>query len=205
MGSVWSRLPLVFAAVVLPLFLVSCGTTTAAPKSVAKTSSPSRCQDAQLALSLSNTGNGGGSVVWVGTFVNQSRHPCELKGFPGFQMLVADNVPISTDLTDADHGTASKKIDLGHDEAASFVILVSDGAQSLPSFPACPVARTVEVTPPGAERGITIVAPPGFIAYPYNKGGACGSVGLGALIAGPAQRALCPACYPTPVPGESVT
>jgi len=163
-----------------------------------------RCVNAQLDLHLINTGNGGGNVIWVGTFVNQSAHACLLaKGSPGLKMLGPGNVPISATVTTAPD-TVPTDIDLGHGEAASFVMQVSDGGQSLPSLPACPAATSIEVTPPGLENGITIVAPPGLIAYPYDKGGPCGSVSMGVLIAGAAPRATCPACYPPPAPGESV-
>jgi hypothetical protein len=119
-------------------------------------------------------------------------------------MLGANALLLSTNVSDDQAGRVPKMIDLGHGEAASFLILVSDGAQSLPLLPTCGAAVTLVVTPPGAERGIDIAAPPGLIAYPFDKGGPCGQVYVSALLAGSAQRAECPACFPAPVPGKSV-
>ena len=199
---------LVCGAVVAPLLTGSCSTTTEAPKISAKMSSAPRCLRTQLGLDLINTGNGGGSVIWVGTFANQGPHPCTLKGFPGVQMLGAGNVLLSTSVRYQDpspHPRVPENIDLGHGEAASFTILVSDGGQSLPSHTACAVAAAVVVIPPGSASGIEIAAPPGLIAYPYYQGGPCGVVHVGALLAGSAQRAECPGCFPAPPPGRSVT
>jgi hypothetical protein len=123
-------------------------------------------------------------------------------------MLGAGNVLLSTSVSYQNpgfHPKGPEEIDLGHGEAASFTILVSDGGQSLPSLPACAAAAAVVVTPPGSDSGIEIAAAPGLIAYPYYQGGPCGVVYVGALLAGSAQRAECPACFPAPVPGESVT
>jgi Protein of unknown function (DUF4232) len=206
--KVWWRALLVCGVLVPPLLMVSCSTTTETPKSSAKMPQPPRCLEAHLSLSLINTGNGGGSVIWIGTFENQGPHPCTLKGFPGFQMLGAGNVLLSTSVTYQNPGLHPKgpaEIDLGQGEAASFTILVSDGGQSLPSLPACAAAGAVVVTPPGGGTGIEIVAPPGLIAYPNYQGGPCGVVYVGALLAGSAQRAQCPGCFPAPPPGESVT
>lgn len=161
---------------------------------------PARCQAGQLALNFTNTGNGGGSVIWVGTFVNRSSRSCSLKGFPSLYMVGDYGNPMPTtprDMTGLRPSpeTSPKEIDLGPQASASFVVEVSDGAQSLPSLPACPPAASLTVTPPGDSRGIQ-VGTAGFIAYPYDKGGLCGVVYVGAIIAGPAQRALCPACFP---------
>lgn len=160
---------------------------------------PARCQAGQLAANFTNTGNGGGSVIWAGTLVNRSSQSCTLKGFPSLYMLGDDGSPVPTTLREMtglrpSPETSPKQIDLGSQASASFVVEVSDGAQSLPSLPACPPAATLTVTPPGDSRGIQ-VGVAGFIAYPYDKGGPCGVVYVGALIAGPAQRALCPACF----------
>lgn len=178
------------------------------PKAISSAFPPS-CLDNQLELSLINTGDAADSVAWVGTLVNQSSHPRVLKGYQRFQMLGADRVPIPTTVSDetarvfgARPGTVPEMIDLGHGEAASFTVTVSDGAQSLPSLPACAAAVSVVVTPPGASSGIESAAPAWLIAYPYDKGGTCGFVSLGALLAGSAQRANCPGCYPPPPPGE---
>jgi hypothetical protein len=174
-------------------------------------SSPSPCRIAQLSLRLVDTGDAAGSVAWVGTFVNQSLGPCSLRRYPHLQMLGAGRVPIRTTVSDetaqvfgSGPGTVLQKIDLGHDEEASFTMTVSDGAQSLPSLPACAPAVALAVSPPGADRGIEAVSP-GLIAYPYDKGGRCGFVGVGALIAGSAKRANCPACYPAPVLGAAAS
>jgi hypothetical protein len=191
----------------VPLLLVTSSTTSEAQKSPSKISSLSRCPNSQLGLSLINTGNGGGSVIWVGSFVNWGSRPCTLKGFPGFRMLGAGNVLLSTAVAYKNPGLHPKRpeeIDLGHGEAASFTILVSDGSQSLPSLPACGTAAAVWVAPPGSERGIKIVSPPGLIAYPYDRGGPCGVVYVGALLAGSAQRSECPSCFQAPTPGKSV-
>lgn len=120
-------------------------------------------------------------------------------------MLGTDNKVLSTTVTDYRTAWGPQVIDLGHGEEASFQILVSDGGQSLPSRPDCGAAVTVAVTPPGVDRGIEITAPSGLIAYPFSKGGPCGTVYVSALLPGSAQRLGCPACFPAPVPGKSLT
>jgi hypothetical protein len=120
-------------------------------------------------------------------------------------MLGTANRLLSTTVSDYRTAWGPQVIDLGHGEAASFLILVSDGGQSLPSRPDCGAAVTVTVTLPDVNRGIEIAAPSGLIAYPFAKGGPCGGVYVSALLPGSAQRLRCPACFPTPVPGKSVT
>ena len=173
-------------------------------------SSPSPCRSSQLSLQLVDTGDAAGSVAWVGTFVNKSTDPCSVKGYPQLQMVATGRRPIRTTVSDETAqafgpgaGTTPPKIDLGHGEEASFTITVSDGAQSLPSLPACAPAATLAVSPPGSDRSIDAPSP-GFIAYPYDNGGRCGYVGVGELVAGSAKRANCLACYPAPVPGQNV-
>jgi hypothetical protein len=211
---------LLVVGVALPFVVASCdsgrsnATLSSMPRITANSgtsasmSPPPRCLDAQLNLSLINSGNGGGSVIWIGTLVNQGANPCTLKGFPGFQMLGVGKVLLSTSVSYQNlgfHPKGPQQVDLGHGEAASFTILVSDGGQSLPSLPACAAATTVVATPPGSDSGLSIVAPSGLIAYPYYQGGPCGVVYVGALLAGSAQRAECPGCFREPVPGRSVT
>jgi hypothetical protein len=161
-----------------------------------------RCSVDHLNFTVTNTGNGAGSIVWVGTLVNEGSKICSLKGVPRLQMLGVGGQPITTTIREAVVSRSNPTtVNLRHHRSASFLLNVSDGAQSLPSLPSCPEATAILFTPGGSSRGIRADVSD-FIAYPYDKGGSCGSLNVGAWVMGSVQQALCPACAKT-LPKES--
>ena len=164
--------------------IVTIQPSSTAPESVAQLP---RCQSSQLSAHPAFAGVGTGNVGQVVTFTNTSSSTCTLYGYPGLQMLDGSGRPIPTQVHRGQSYAVPqlpvRLVTLRPGAPASFEAGYEDGTGF--SGVRCPSATTVEITPPGAYRPITIK----WALNPY--GGdierlRCGRVSVSPVYAGTA-------------------
>jgi uncharacterized cupredoxin-like copper-binding protein len=159
----------------------STTTTVAATTTTTAKSGPGRCRSADLAAELvpRSYGVALGNEEFRVQLSNTSTTTCTLFGYPGLQLLSAKGKPISTEV----HRGSSylvrpetpETVTLRPGQVASFVVSFEDQT----GFPntTCPVAPTMEVTPPNDYHSLEIHG--SFSSY-----GPCGRYVVSPVYAG---------------------
>ncbi|MGD0197076.1 MAG: DUF4232 domain-containing protein [Solirubrobacteraceae bacterium] len=144
-----ARLAPALALVAVPLGAV-------APRSIA--ASVPRCQATQLAAWAGPTQGNLGTDLAEFAFVNMSSRECSLIGYPKLQMLNVSGRPLST--TDQSSPVSAfpeitrRLVVLAKGARAYFGVFYPDytGSGTAP----CPTAASLEFTPPGSTRAVTL-------------------------------------------------
>jgi hypothetical protein len=122
------------------------------------TDSPPRCRTRQLHLAPTFYGEAGGEFTQTLTFVNASRRPCSLRGWPRLSLQSKSGGLVrvaSRRVRQGEPGTpAFRTVVLRSRHAASFDVYGSDWhhAASRP----CSKTRIAWITPPGAYSSLSV-------------------------------------------------
>lgn len=134
------------------------GLAVLTPPALAGGPPPPRCQASHLSVHLERPGIAAGSIGQVATFRNRSTVTCALRGSPRLQMLGRAGQRIPTHVKGSHATTVSfvpeRLVVLRPGGAASFEAGWPDAAGF--GRRKCPGASSVEVTPPGGRRAITV-------------------------------------------------
>ncbi|MDZ8053416.1 MAG: DUF4232 domain-containing protein [Aulosira sp. ZfuVER01] len=122
-------------------------------------SHPPSCQTEQLSVRKVSTNAGAGKVAIIYAFTNKSSLPCNLYGYPGFELLDSKNQPLKGVKVIRSSNPYSAKqqslqqVTLAPNGQASFDIAynhITDVGQS------CPTSVKIEITPPNAYHHFTL-------------------------------------------------